>query len=177
MLAATWWTNFCVKVYFTLAFVENINHFDSQFSETVERRFLYIYRHLYSHLYEPMSQVLHPTYPNITNFRNVGRVKSHIQAVRYQIVPHSRQSTYFLFVWEPTCLPYLFLIFSNLFPCFPVTEFCILDNFGVSLRLSTFRIIFPTFWQTAISPDFIWIFIDWVSVSFFPVYFSPWPKR
>ena len=118
MLAKTWWAHFCVKVYFTLVFVENINHFDSQFLETFERRFLYISRHLYSYLYEPMSQVLHPTYPNISNFRNVRRVKSHVQAVRYQIVPHSKQSIYFFVcLWTHLSAIPVFDIFKP-FPVF-----------------------------------------------------------
>ena len=121
--------SFFVKPYFILAFAQNFNHFDSQPLETVKRRFLYIYRRLYSHLCGPMSQVVHLTCPKISNFRNVGRVKSHIQAVWYQIVPYSRRSIYFFFfVQEPTCLPYLFLISLNLSPCFPVTEFWVLDN-------------------------------------------------
>ena len=37
-----------------------------------------------------------------------------------------------------------------------------LADLGVSVRLSTFCIIFPTFLRTVISPDFTWIFIDWV---------------
>ena len=88
-----------------MAFVQNFNHFDSQPLETVERRFLYIYRRLYSHLYGPMSQVLHLTRSKISKIRNVGRVKSHIRAVRYQIVPHSRPSIYFFSLYEnpPVC--------------------------------------------------------------------------
>ena len=69
-----------------------------------------------SHFYGPMSQVPYSTCPKISNFRNIGRVKSHFQAVRYQIVPHSRQSIYIFLLRVPTCLPYLFLISSNLFP-------------------------------------------------------------
>ena len=54
---------------------------------------------------------------------------------------------------------------------------------GVTLGLSTFFIIFPTFFWTSISPDFTWILIDWVSAGFFPGGFSlglrkktPWKK-
>ena len=114
-----WWAHFCVKISFILAFVQNFNHFHSQPLETIERRSLYIYRRLYSHLYGPMSQVLHPTCPKISNFRNVGRLKSHIQAARYQIVPHSRPSIYFCSLCEnpPSAMP-VFDIFrsSRVFP-------------------------------------------------------------
>ena len=41
-------------------------------------------------------------------------------------------------------------------------------NLGVNLGLPTFCIIFPTFFRTSISPDFTWIFINWVSAGFFP---------
>ena len=41
------------------------------------------------------------------------------------------------------------------------------SNLGVSLWLPTFCIIFPMFLRTGISPDFTWIFIDWVSVGCF----------
>ena len=40
-------------------------------------------------------------------------------------------------------------------------------DLGVSLRLPTFCIIFPTFFRTVISPEFTWSFIDWVSAVFF----------
>ena len=50
-------------------------------------------------------------------------------------------------------------------------------DLGVTLGLSTFCIIFPTFFRTSISPDFTWIFIDWVSAGFFPGVFSPWPEK
>ena len=43
-----------------------------------------------------------------------------------------------------------------------------IGDLGVRLRLLTFCIIFPTFLRTGISPDFTWIFIDWVSAGFFP---------
>ena len=54
-----------------------------------------------------MLQVLHPTCPKISNFRNVGIVKSHIQNVSYQIIPHSRQLIYLLHLYEnpPACIP------------------------------------------------------------------------
>ena len=53
-----------------------------------------------SHLHGSMSQDLHPTCPKISDVRNVGQVKSHIKAVRYQIVPHSRRSIYFFHLYE-----------------------------------------------------------------------------
>ena len=50
-------------------------------------------------------------------------------------------------------------------------------DLGVTLGLSTFCIIFPTFFRTSLSPNFTWIFTDWVSVGFFPGVFSPWPEK
>ena len=50
-------------------------------------------------------------------------------------------------------------------------------DLDVSLRLPTFCIIFPTSLRTGISPEFTWVFIDWVSVGFFPGVLSPWPKK
>ena len=47
-----------------------------------------------------LSQVLHPTCSKISNFRNIGQVKSHIRAARYQIVPLSRLSIYFFHLYE-----------------------------------------------------------------------------
>ena len=60
----------------TLPHIGFCTNFGSQPLETVECRFMYIYTRLYSHLYGPMSQVLHNTCPKFSNFRNVGRVKS-----------------------------------------------------------------------------------------------------
>ena len=93
MLAWIWCAHFCVKNYFILAFVQNFNYFDSSPLEFVEWRFLQ--SRLYSHFYGSMSQVLHPICPKISKFWNVGQVKFHIQAVLYQIVPHSRRSMLF----------------------------------------------------------------------------------
>ena len=50
-------------------------------------------------------------------------------------------------------------------------------DLDITLGLSTFCIISPTFFQASISPDFTWIFIDWVSAGFFPGVFSPWPEK
>ena len=68
-----------------------------------------------------MSLALHLTCPKISNFRNVGRVKSHIQAVWYQIVPHGR---YIFFTCARTHLSAIsvFDIFKS-FPCFPCFHF------------------------------------------------------
>ena len=54
-----------------------------------------------------MSQVLHPTCPKTSNFRNVGQMKSNIQAVRYQILPNSRRSIFYIWYLQ---------IFSRVFP-------------------------------------------------------------
>ena len=128
MLAKTWWAHFCVKVYFTLAFAENINHFDSQFLETVERRFLYIYS-IYIVIYmRPCrrSYILLIRIFRTSEMLDEWSPTSKLSDIKLSHIPDSQYI--FLFVCEPTCLPYLFLISSNLFPCFPVTEFCILDN-------------------------------------------------
>ena len=72
------------------------------------------------------------------------------------------------------------MIFSNLFLCVLWLSFGYHANFadlGVTLGLSTFYIIFPTFFRTSVSPDFTWIFIAWISVGFFPGVFSPWPEK
>ena len=98
-------------------------------------------------------------------------MKSHIQAVRYQIVPHSRWS-----IREPTCPLHLLNLFFDIFKSFPVFIMSIAD-LCVNLPLSAFYIIFPTFFRGGISPDFSWIFIDWVSTGFFLGGFSPWPKK
>ena len=75
-----------------------------------------------------MSLVLHPTCPKISNFRNVGRVKSYIQAVRYQSVPYSGRLIYFFYFYENspachTCFWYL-QITSRVFPSLNF-EYCI----------------------------------------------------
>ena len=46
-------------------------------------------------------------------------------------------------------------------------------DLGVTLGMSKFCIIFPTYFRTSVSPDFTWIFIDWVSGggAVYPVYF------
>ena len=67
-----------------------------------------------------MSRILHHACPKNSNFRNVGRVKSYIQAVRCQIVPYSRRLIYFFYSHENppvchTCFWYL-QIFSCVFP-------------------------------------------------------------
>ena len=72
-----------------------------------------------------------------------------------------------------------FQIFSHVFYDW-VLSFGYHVNFadlGVALGLSTFCIIFPTFFRTCISPDFTWIFIDWVSAGFFPGVIFPWPEK
>ena len=118
MLAYIWCAHFCVKLYFILAFVQKFNHFDSQPLETVERRFLHIYRCLYSHLYGPMLHVLHLTCPKISNFRT--------SEASHPSCPISNCSTfqtfdiYFCSLYENptvrhTCFWYL-QIFSHVFP-------------------------------------------------------------
>ena len=113
-----------------------------------------------SHFYGPMSQVPYSTCPKISNFRNIGRVKSHFQAVRYQIVPHSRRSIYIFLLRVPTCLPYLFLISSNLFPWLNF-------EYWITCQLCRFRCKSATVYVLLHFSDFTWIFIDWVSASFF----------
>ena len=117
---------------------------------------------------------------------NVGQVKSHIQAVRDQIVPLSRLSIYFFsLAGEAACPPYLlnlFLISSNLFPCLLWLNFecwltCQICRFSCKSATATFCIIFPTFLRTGISSDFTWIFIDWLSAGFLPGVLSPWPNK
>ena len=46
---------------------------------------------------------------------------SKLSDIKLSLMPDNRYI--FLLVWEPSCLPCMFLISSNLFPCFPVTEF------------------------------------------------------
>ena len=72
-----------------------------------------------------------------------------------------------------------FQFFSSVFYDWVLsTEYYVnFTDLGVTLGLSTFCIIFPTFFQTSISPDFTWIFIDRVSAGFFPGVFSPWPEK
>ena len=45
------------------------------------------------------------------------------------------------------------------------------------MGLSTFCIIIPTFFRTSISPEFTWIFVDWVSAGFFSGVFSPLSEK
>ena len=122
---------------------------------------MYIYRRLDSHLCGPMSQFLHSTCPKVSNFQNIEKVKSHIQAVLHQIVPHSRWLLYFFHLYENppvrhtcwTCFWYL-QIFSCVYYdwILSIGKHVNFTNLGVSLWLSTFCIIFPTFFQTGISP-------------------------
>ena len=140
-------------------------------------RFLYSCRGLYSHLYGPVWQVLHPTCPKLLKFRNVEQVKSHIQAVRYQIFPLSRRLIFF-FTYTRTRLSaittkpvfWYLQIFSLVYYdwILSIGQHVNIADLGVRLRLLTFFIIFPTLLRTGISPDFTWIFIDWVSAGFFP---------
>ena len=92
----------------------------------------------------------------------------------------------FLLVREPTCPPYLLNLFFLYFQIFfrvcydRVLSIGYHVNFadlGITLGLFTFCTVSPTFFQTSISPDFTWIFIDWVSAGFFPGVFSPWPEK
>ena len=66
---------------------------------TLKKFFLSIYVST-SCFYGSMSQDLHPNCPKMSVIQNVGWVKSHIKAVRYQIVPHYRRSIYFLHLYE-----------------------------------------------------------------------------
>ena len=83
---------------------------------------------------------------------------------------------FFPLVREPTCPSYLLNLFVDNFKSF--TMFINLTigwhvNFadlGVRLRLSTFRIIFPRFLRTVISPDFKFLLTGFLG-SFFQVYF------
>ena len=116
-----------------------------------------------------VSQVLHPTCPNISNFRNVGQVKSNIQAVRYQILPLSRRSIYF-FTYTRTRLSAIpikpvFFISSNLFPCLLWLNF----EYWLRCKSATAYVLhnFSNILAAGISPNFTWIFIDWVSAGFF----------
>ena len=174
-----WWAHFCVKIFFILGFVQNFNHFHSQPLETIERRSLYIYRRLYSHLYGPMSQVLHPTCRKISNFWNVGRVKSHIQAARYQIVPHSRRSIYFFSLYKNppvchTCFWYL-QIFSRVFPWlnFECWIICQLSSFKCK---SATAYILQNFPNVLADWYFSWLYLNfhWLSSCelFSGVFFS-----
>ena len=121
---------------------------------------LHIYRRLDSHLYGPMSQVLHSTCPKVSNFQNVGRVKSYIQAVRYQIVPHSKWLIYFFTCTRThlSAIPAeLVFWYLQIFSCvyydwiLSIGKHVNFTDLGVSLWLSAFCMIFPTFLQTGIS--------------------------
>ena len=97
---------------------------------------------------------------------------SHIKLSYYQ-----NSQYFFSLALEPTCPPYLLKLFFNIFKSFPV--FILLSiglhvNFAdldVSVRLSIFRIIFPRFLRTGISPDFTWILLAEFLGGFFSVYF------
>ena len=130
-----------------------------------------------------MSRVLHPTCPKISNFWNVGRVKYHIQAVKYQIVPHSRRSIYIFFYFYETRLSALpvFDVFKS-FPVFSWLNF----RYWITCQLCQFRCKSKTiyvllhFFNDLADWCFSWLYLnyhDWVSARFFPVYFSPWPKK
>ena len=142
---------------------------------------MYIYRRLYGHLHGPISQVLHRTCLKISNFRNVGQVKSHIQALPYQIVPLS--SRYIFSTCTRTHLSTipikLVFWYLQIFSCLilSIGWYVNYADLGVRLWLSTFRIICPRFLKTGISPEFTWIFINPVCGVFFPGVFSPWPKK
>ena len=128
--------HFCSNIYFILAFVQNFNHFDSQPLQTLEwidsKDFC-----TFAGIYVGPCRMSYILLPKISNFRNVGQVKSHIQAARYQTVPSFRRSIYFFLARESTCPPYLlnlcFDIFKS-FPMFIVIEFWVLNN------MSTFPI-------------------------------------
>ena len=113
-------------------------------------------------------------------------MKSYIQAVRYQIVSYSRWSIYFFHCTRTqlSAIPinpvfWYFQIFSG--TCYDwilsIGYHVSFADLGATLGLSTFCTIFPTFFRTSISPDFTWIFIDWVSAGFFPGVFSAWPEK
>ena len=84
-----------------------------------------------------MLQLLHPTCPKTSNSRKVGRVKSHIQPVRYQIVPHVPQTVdifFYLHENPPVChiCFWYFQIFSHVFPWLN-------SEYWITCRLFRFR--------------------------------------
>ena len=115
--------HFCSNIYFILAFVQNFNHFDSQPLQTLEWIFVSKDFCTFAGIYVGPCRMSYILLPKISNFRNVGQVKSHIQAARYQTVPSFRRSIYFFLARESTCPPYLLNLCLyhhtciNLFPC------------------------------------------------------------
>ena len=134
-----------------LAFVQNFIYFDSQPLETAEWIFLYIYRRLYSHLYGPMSQVLHPTCPKISNFQMLDEWSptSKLSDIKLSHIPDDWYIFFYLHENPPVCHTcfWNFQIFSRVFPWLNFEHVNFVD-LGVSLRLSTFCFIFPKFLPT-----------------------------
>ena len=76
-----------------------------------------------------------------------------------------------------TCLPYLFWISSNLFSVFPWLNF----EYWIACQLSWFRCKSATVYILHNFPN---VLVDWYFsifylsfYDFFPVHFSPWPKK
>ena len=127
-----------------------------------------------------MSQILHPTCPTISNFRNVGQMKSKIQAVQYQIVPLSNCPTiktvdiFFSLVREPTCPLYLscVLISSNLFPCLLWLnfEYWITCKLGWYKSKSTTAYVLHNFSNVLADWYFSWRYLNFHWLSFCGVF-------
>ena len=153
--------HFCSNIYFILAFVQNFNHFDSQPLQTLEWIFVAKDFCTFAGIYVGPCRMSYILLPKISNFRNVGQVKSHIQAVRYQTVPSSKRSIYFFPCTRihlstiPIKAVFLyFQIFSHVYYdwILSIEQHVNFPDLVASLRLSTFCIIFPTFLRTGISP-------------------------
>ena len=139
MLACIWCAHFCAEIYFILAFVQNLNHFDCQLLETLEwRLFLTFSAHLQVSI-QPFTwaRVAGPTSYLSENFE---LPKCWTSEVPHPSCPISNCPTtqtvdiFFSLVRESACPPYLLQLFFGIFkssPLFIMTEFSVLANMSI----------------------------------------------
>ena len=130
-----------------------------------------------------MSQVLHPTSLKIWDLRNVGQVKPQIQAVWNQMILLSKRSMYFCSCTRarPSAAP-----INPIFPYLQIFLLWLNFDYMITCQLCQLRCKSATVYvlhnfsnvlAAGISPDFTWIFTDWVSAVVFPCVFSHWSKN
>ena len=160
MLAWIWRPHFCAKIYFILAFVQNLNHFDCQLLETLEwRLFLTFSAHLQVSI-QPFTwaRVAGPTSYLSENFELPKCWTSEVPHPSYEI---SNCSTiqivdiFFSLAREPTCPPYLLNLFFDIFKSFPLFT---MIEFWV-LALHSFYNVFADWY-------FAWLYLNFHWLSF-----------